>query len=166
MIFHKLFRHIGWLLLLSGVACAAPVAVEPEPTAVPIQEATPMSYPAPPDSQLNDPAAYPAPPDLPTAAPSRYPAPDTASTVWLVRPQGIQCETPALADMKAAVATLTAQNITVLATEEVEIPQVQACGYPTSLHYRVQISTADKATAEQLGWYEQGTSPTVNPADT
>lgn len=156
MIFHKVLRPIQLLWVLTAalgwLAACQPTTAEPTtvpivlPTAAPTAEAIPA---------------------LPTAMPLSTTIPETAETaVWLIRPQGIQCEPPTYASLKEAVVELETSQVDVLASAEEDIPQVQACGYPTSTHYKVQIRPADKATAEQLGWYEEGTVPPVNPADT
>ena len=156
MIFHKVLRprQLLWVLTaaLAWLAACQPTTAEPTtapivlPTAAPTAEAIPTT---------------------PTTMPPSTAIPETVETaVWLIRPQGIQCEPLQYANLSEAVAELEALKIEILASAEEDIPQVQACGYSTSTHYKVQINTADKATAEQLGWYEEGTVPPVNPADT
>jgi hypothetical protein len=155
MIFHKVLRptQLLWVLTaaLAWLVACQPTTAEPTtapivlPTAAPTTEAIPTPTTMPPSTAI----------------------PETVETaVWLIRPQGIQCEPVQYANLSEAVAELEALKIEILASAEEDIPQVQACGYSTSTHYKVQINTADKATAEQLGWYEEGTVPPVNPADT
>ena len=152
MIFHKVLRPRQLLWVLTA-ALAWLVACQPttaEPTTAPIVLPTAEAIPT-----------------TPTTMPPSTAIPETVETaVWLIRPQGIQCEPLQYANLSEAVAELEALKIEILASAEEDIPQVQACGYSTSTHYKVQINTADKATAEQLGWYEEGTVPPVNPADT
>lgn len=158
MIFHKVLRprQLLWVLTaaLAWLAACQPTTAEPTTAPIVLPTAAPTAE------------AIPAPTEMPMSTAIPEPTLPLESAVWLIRPQGIQCEPLQYANLSEAVAELEALKIEILASAEEDIPQVQACGYSTSTHYKVQINTADKATAEQLGWYEEGTVPPVNPADT
>ena len=110
-------------------------------------------YPGPLDS------GYPAP-SLPAPISPGYPAPSPGPTVdaypggfaALIRPAGLQCEDPSYADMDAAVAELEGAGIKVHEVSRVDMMVCEACGCPTSDHFRVLIEPADLAAALLLGW--------------
>jgi len=142
------------LLLLSVLVAALLVACSGETTTAP---ATPAGYPAPTLVQ-----GYPEPPtplptlegypELPTAAPlvGGYPA---GTTFWVLHPAGAQCEEPlTYPDLESATSALQEAGVTPLAAEEADLLVCEACGCPTSRHYRVQIDVADLGQAESLGW--------------
>ncbi|NKQ36535.1 MAG: hypothetical protein HF973_13070 [Chloroflexi bacterium] len=107
------------------------------------------SYPAPP-TVTPYPEGYPSPPPL---APTRDPYPAAEGSIWILRPVGIQCESPSdYPDIQAAVADLTAIGVEVNAQETIELVVTTVCGSPTSAHFRVQIDASDLANAELLGW--------------
>lgn len=125
------------------------------PTAVREIESAPetapddSSYPAPP-TITPFPEGYPA---IVTPAPTHDPYPAGEGTIWIIRPVGIQCESPNdYADIQAAVADLKAIGVETLAQEMIDIPVTAVCGAPTSAHFRVQINAPDLAKAELLGW--------------
>ncbi|MFZ0545836.1 MAG: hypothetical protein WAM60_10390 [Candidatus Promineifilaceae bacterium] len=93
---------------------------------------------------------YPA--ARPTADPaSAYPA--EASDGWVIRPAGEQCaDNLAYPTADSAVSDLEAAGINILAVEETELLVCDACGCPTSAHYRVLLSGEDLPTAISLGW--------------
>ena len=110
-------------------------------------------YPGPSDG------GYPAP-LLPTAIPPGYPAPSPQPTLdaypggfaILIRPAGQQCEDPTFADMDAAVAELESAGIKVHEVSRLDMLVCEACGCPTSEHFRVLIDPADLEIAQPLGW--------------
>lgn len=135
------------LLLLFAFLLAAcngdEVEDEPTPRPTPtIEEADPT-----PD---ND--GYPAPPTQPASG--GYPV--EAAEGWVIRPAGEQCaDNLAYPSADSAVADLEAAGVTVLAVEETELVVCEACGCPTSTHYRALIAGEDMVTAFSLGWQRE-----------
>lgn len=132
------------------------------PTAPTLTTDTPdeEGYPAP-----ESPDAYPAPGSEDSypepAGQEGYPPPSEAEPTldpypggmaFIERPAGLQCEDPIYPDLKSAETALEEAGITIQSAEEVELVVCQACGCPTSLHYRVTINPADLNTALSLGW--------------
>lgn len=104
--------------------------------------------------------AYPSLPE-PTAPAAGYPAPgegvESATETWVVLPAGEQCaDSLAYPSSDSAVATLEEAGVELLAVEETELLVCEACGCPTSTHYRVLISNEDLATAISFGWRPEG----------
>lgn len=135
----------------SGDALQTAPDAKPTATAVPIDQNT--------DEALE---AYPAEP-LPaaTALPADYPAPlptqdaYPGGLAWVQHPIGVQCEEgtlPGYETLEDAQATLTTAGIRVKEAEVIDIPMVQQCGQPSSVHYRLQIPAEDLQTALSLGW--------------
>jgi hypothetical protein len=127
------------------MATAQPPATNaaPEPTE------RPDGYPALPTATSSA-QGYPAPTQQ--VPPTGYPA-DMA--VWILRPYGAQCEdssTYLYQDVKAAAQALEEQGVSVLDMEAVGLMVCEACGCPTSEHFRLQINAQDLAAAEALGW--------------
>lgn len=173
----KKLTLIVYLLLVSlGSGCQAAAdeekPFEPTQTASPESDlrlpavgltvaapGSPEEYPPPIESNLvgspppifTEPTGYPVGP-FPTSTPYAYPA-DTA--FWIVRPAGLQCESPFYDDLDAATSTLKTGGIEVQQAEEVDLFVCQACGCPTSQTFRVLISAADLAAAEALGWTKE-----------
>jgi len=125
---------------------------------VPVMEPTtvPAGYPA---SEVIQPATptrdpnYPAPP---TYAPTVDPYP--GGLVWILHPVGIQCEestSPGYGDLREAVSTLTAAGVAVAKSEMTELVVTDACGSPTSAHYRAQIAADDLQTALSMEWTQE-----------
>jgi hypothetical protein len=113
----------------------------------------PEAYPPPSDSDSD---AYPPPP--PTPAQESYPDPESAATdlIWVIRPVGEQCAAETdYADLQAAVADLIAIGVHVETSETIDLIVCQACGCPTSAHFRAQIPASDFSDAEQLGWLQE-----------
>jgi hypothetical protein len=115
----------------------------------------PMPYPGIPATAVSNPEGYPAAQEIyPTIDP--YPA--DASTVWLLHPVGVQCEDTSTSkyqseqDVKAG---LTAAGFTVYDVTTTDMMVCQACGCPTSIHYRVEINEADLNKAIALGWTQE-----------
>jgi hypothetical protein len=76
--------------------------------------------------------------------------------VWIISPAGFQCEDePRYESLADARAHLSASGISVTSAEEVDLLVCEACGCPTSLHYRALISSSDVVTAAGLGWLEE-----------
>ena len=148
----QLFSLCGLLALLLG-ACS-PTVAEPEPTAPPVVLPTAVNtaVPIPTD-----------PPPTATLPPTSTPLTEEviqleteqSGTVWLIRPQGLQCEGNQFEDLKEAVNALTSRGVTVLASEEISLNVLAVCGAPTSTHYRVQIGVSDVDTAVGAGWTEE-----------
>ena len=107
-------------------------------------------YPGPDDNSALPATALPAGYPVPSRAPTRDPYP--SSYAILIRPAGVQCEDPLYADMDAAVADLKSAGVKVHEVSQVELMVCQACGCPTSNHYRVRIEPLDLETALTLGW--------------
>lgn len=117
-------------------------------------ETAPESYPPPP-TPLPTPEGYPALPTSPPL-PGAYDDIATEGPVWVLFPVGEQCADPAESryqDLAEAEAALTAAGITVFDAEMVDLLVCQACGCPTSAHYRVQIDGAQLGTAVSLDWF-------------
>lgn len=142
-----------FLLLLIAFLLAAcngeePVEEEPAPRATPTIEET--------EGGETDPAPDDGYPVEPTAAPgAAYPGRPAES--WVIRPAGEQCaESVAYPTSDSAVADLEAGGVELLAVEETELTVCEACGCPTSAHYRVLVSSDDVPTALSLGWQLEG----------
>jgi hypothetical protein len=140
------------LLALLLAACGSPTpAATPTTPATPDIANTPYPAPALPVTPVPE-AESGYPPPLPTPQlPSGYPA----NSTWLVRPAGIQCETPEYPDLEAAVAALADAGVTVQSAETISLPVCLACGCPTSEHYRVLIAPADVGAALALDWIQE-----------
>lgn len=111
--------------------------------ALPTPTPRPEGYPPPPTA-VPPPSSY---------AGDAYPAPE--DTIWVLFPVGEQCAQPEESeyeDLSDAVAALTAAGVTVNASEMTDLIVCQACGCPTSAHYRVQIDATQLETAVSLGW--------------
>lgn len=123
------------------------------PTAPTVETVTPdeEGYPAPSSEESSpEPAGqegYPPPSEpLPTRDP--YPG----GVAFIEHPAGLQCEDPIYPDLRSAEAALEEAGITIQNAEAVELVVCQACGCPTSLHYRISIDPADLDSALSLGW--------------
>lgn len=118
--------------------------------AAPEETATPNDYPAQPTASSPE-SGYPAAPE--EAAPSAaYPP---GEPVWVLYPLGEQCadeSTFAYASLQEAVSALEDAGVNVLSSETVDLMVCQACGCPTSEHYRIQILGEDVQTIRSLGW--------------
>jgi hypothetical protein len=153
---------IGLIIIGLLVACSSSSDVEPtsnpEPTltakpvetSIPLPTLTSPAYPPPvitaPDPTLL-PEGYPAPP-VPPPTLDPYPG----GVVWIVLPVGLQCEEPENTDIQLAIDTLKEAGVTVLSSEQISLEVCQACGCPTSGHYRAQIDPSGLSTALSLGW--------------
>ena len=91
--------------------------------------------------------AYP----VATPPPTLNPYPGGFAVILLAA--GAQCEEVAVPNLSAAIGMLEEAGIVVLAAEEIAMNVCQACGCPTSVHYRAQIHPEDLETAYELGWY-------------
>ena len=105
------------------------------------------SYPPPLELE-----AYPEPPsEVPT--PFSYPQ---GTSVWVIHAMGLQCEDPpAYPDLKTAIDTLAAAEINIQDSEEVGLMVCEACGCPTSTHFRILIDGSDLPKAINLGWRQE-----------
>lgn len=155
------------ILFIFLAACSAQVSPEePAATVPPVapsaapQEAigleTAEAYPAQPAAE-SLPGDYPsAPADTP---PEAYPAVGEAGLVWVIRSEGVQCETNSAPTgekgLQQAVESLAAAGITAEAWELTEMMVTAVCGSPTSTHYLVQIPAAELDKAVALGWAAQ-----------
>jgi hypothetical protein len=94
---------------------------------------------------------YP-PPSAPIVQPEAvYPGEEEAT--WIVLPVGIQCEGDGpYSDLDEAVLALDEAGVIVVDQTTIELAVPQACGQPTSEHFRVQILAAGLPQAENLGW--------------
>ena len=153
------------LLLVMITACRQPpdpgVATSPasepgEGRPTPTTGSTPTTasdgYPAPPlPTPTSPPDGYPAPEAAAaTPRPGAYPA--AGDVIWIVRPMGEQCADPAYDSLEEAVAALEAAGVSVSASEMTSLAVCQACGCPTSEHFRAQIDAEDLDKATGLGW--------------
>lgn len=111
----------------------------PEPI---IPEATPVP-------QI--PEGYPA---LPVFTPTPYIYPEDM-VFWMLHPAGFQCESPLYETLDQAVSALNADGVTVDSSEVINLMVCQACGCPTSEHYRVSIQAGDYEAAVALGWVRE-----------
>jgi hypothetical protein len=170
----KKLTLIAYLLLVS-LASACQAAADEEKLIEPTQAASPESdqrlpavgltvaapglleeYPPPIESNsvespppiFTEPTGYPIGP-FPTSTPFAYPA---GTTFWIVRPAGLQCESPVYEDLNAATSALQTGGIEVQEALEEDRIVCQACGCPTSQTFRALISAADLSAAEALGW--------------
>lgn len=124
---------------------------QPTATAVPIDQNNDEALEAYPADPL--PAATALPDDYPAPLPTQDPYP--GGLAWVQHPVGVQCEDgmlPGYETLEDAEATLTTAGIRVKEAEIIDIPMVQQCGQPTSVHYRLQIPAEDLQTALSLGW--------------
>jgi hypothetical protein len=140
------------LFALFLAACNGDPVEEEEPTARP----TPTTETVAPTLEGD---GYPAQPQ-PTDPAAAYPAAGEAQDLvegWVVLPAGEQCaDNLAYPTSDTAVAELEAAGLTPLAVEETELLVCEACGCPTSAHYRVLLSPEDMAIALSLGWQREG----------
>jgi hypothetical protein len=122
--------------------------------------ATPAQVTTTPDGGYPGPGQIPAPangypgqqtPPL-LAPPQAYPG---SGEIWLIRPAGIQCEGKEYPDLATAVAALESAGVQVIASELVSLMVCEACGCPTSEHYRMQVNLVDIPKAENLGWIRE-----------
>jgi hypothetical protein len=156
---------LGLLLLVAVLVACGPAGVpEGATTEAPEGDVAPRptvtSGPAP-ESETEAEEGYPAP-RAATATPEGYPAPPTAApreaypsadgTVWVIQPVGVQCEGDKYETLQEAVTELEEASVTVSASQSTSLMVCQACGCPTSEHFRVQIAAEDLDTAADLGW--------------
>lgn len=130
-----------------GLATVAPpTTIRPEPSPTTAEAYPPQPTPAPAAED-----EYPAP----AAPPTAYPA---DMRIWVLRPLGLQCEESEenqFASVDEAVASLSDAGIEVFESETVGLMVCEACGCPTSEHYRVQILRSDLLNAQMLGWSQE-----------
>jgi hypothetical protein len=94
---------------------------------------------------------YP-PPSEPVVQPEAV-YPGEEDTVWIVLPVGIQCEGDGpYSSLDEAVLALDEAGVIVVEQTTIELIVAQACGQPTSEHFRVQILAGGLPQAENLGW--------------
>ena len=134
----------------------AQTAVPALPTVPPDQDSIPTpeppdEYPPPGADEGNPgPAFLEGYPALPEPEPTRDPYPGGLAVIQ--HPAGLQCEEPLYPDLESATAALEGAGIAVQESEEIDLIVCEACGCPTSLHYRVLIDPADLDTALSLKW--------------
>lgn len=148
----KKYSLLLLIIALFLAACNGDTPEEEEPEARPTPT-TEVPESAPNESPNEEPQdGYPA--DQPTAPAAGYP--DAATEVWLVLPAGSQCaDALAYPDSASAVADLEAAGVEILAVEETELLVCEACGCPTSAHYRILLAADDIPTAIALGWQQE-----------
>lgn len=148
-----MMKRLLFVLIAVLLLAACSPGTEETPTAPAVNNtAVPGLEPAatvevPPATQT--PEGYPGvnvPELLPT---SPYPA---DAQYWLVRAAGLQCEDPAYPDLATAVKALEDAGVTILESEETSLGVCEACGCPTSQHFRVQVRGSDISRAQMLGW--------------
>ena len=163
----KYISIVGLILLLLLSACGGTSEEDPtKQSKSPTEEAAPAlpsvespsepGYPAPiaPDGYPGpqEPSSYPAPP-VSTPVPFAYPA---GTTFWMVHPAGLQCEEPlTYPELADAVAALEQNGVTIFETEAVNMMVCEACGCPTSEHYRINIDANNLDAAMMLGWIRE-----------
>jgi hypothetical protein len=161
--FKALMLMIVAMVLMSGCGASDADAPEAIPTLSGADEAPagepsaePAVYPAPEDVKPPTPTLDPNYPAPPTFAPTDEPYP--GGLVWIIRPVGIQCEestAPGYGDLREATSTLAAAGVAVAQSEMTELMVINACGSPTSAHYRVQIAAGDLQTALSMDWTQE-----------
>lgn len=148
-------------------ACGAPAAVE-EPVNQPAEPAPAVGEPSLAETAVPIEGAYPAQPAEPLPAegyppapalPDPYPAAGEGGLVWVIRPEGVQCEASDAPTgekgLQGAVEALEAAGVDAQAWELTEMMVTAVCGSPTSTHYLVQIPATALDKAISLGWAEQ-----------
>ncbi len=143
-------------------------APEADPDVFPRATLTPppVGEPIEPETASGSDTGYPAPPpaptlpegyEIPTPPASLNPYPEaTGNLIWILKPVGEQCaETPTTPDLQTAVADMIAFGIPVEASEMTDLIVCEACGCPTSAHFRLQIDSGYLGNAEVLGWFEE-----------
>lgn len=161
----KYILFSGLVLMLLITACGGdtaetptaevePLATEPAPALPTFDAVQPEpGYPGPETAEplpgSPDSSGYPAPPPA-TPAPESYPE---GTLFWMIHPVGLQCEeSPIYPQIEDAISALEEQGVEVLRSEPVSMLVCEACGCPTSEHYRVQIEAGDLETAIAIGW--------------
>jgi hypothetical protein len=175
MIRKQQLYYLGFFILLAALlaACGPPAPeleemTEPAATTAPADaEETAPRPTVTPDPNLADEeegeAGYPAQPaatavpqeegyPAPTPIPTIDPYPNADELVWVRRAAGEQCAESDPLEMREAMATLADAGIEVREQTSVEMAVCQACGCPTSLHFRAQIAPEDVPQATELGW--------------
>lgn len=151
------------------LATRADVTPTSEPAIVPADPTDePEGYPAGlPTATL--PAGYPeAPPE--DTSPDAYPANvdgdgggddeggETSGMIWILRPVARQCEeedSMPYATLDDAVLAVQSAGVTVFDSEMVGLFVCEACGCPTSDHFRLQIMAGDYTLVEGMGWLQE-----------
>lgn len=120
--------------------------LSPRPTVtpeLPVDEALPTGYEITPVSpvQLETVGGYP----------EEFPY------VWLVKPVGEQCseEDEPKTSLSSEVSALQDAGAIVSSTGNTYLIVCEACGCPTSEHYRVRVNKEDLELAQSLGWLEE-----------
>jgi hypothetical protein len=123
--------------------------VIPRPTITPVsgsEEEEPMP------ETTTVPEEYP-PPVAPAAQPEAV-YPGDEETVWILLPMGVQCEGDGpYSTLEEAVLALDEAGVIAVDQATIELPVAQACGQPSSEHFRVQILAAGLPQAESLDWH-------------
>lgn len=151
----------------------APTAVPPEPAGdAPLATVTPPAQPEGLESGADDDLIFDPDEGYPALAtaqpvPEEYPAPTAVSPpngyddavaeefAWVLFPVGEQCAEPeesVYQDLNEAITALAAAGVPVNDSEMTDLMVCEACGCPTSAHYRVQIDGNFVATAVSMGW--------------
>ena len=159
------------ILFVLLAACSAQVSVEepavtsqpadgnPEPLKAVVPETAVPADDAYPVQPITDPLPGDYPPASEAALPGSYPSVDEAGFVWIIRPEGVQCETSDAPTgekgLQNAVERLAAAGINAQDWELTEMMVTAVCGAPTSTHYLVQIPAAELDKATALGWTAQ-----------
>ncbi len=94
----------------------------------------------------------PLPPDYPAPIPQSTLEPYPGGFAIVIRPAGLQCEEETIKDVDAAVTELEGAGISVQEISRVELLVCEACGCPTTEHFRALIDPADTEAALLLGW--------------
>jgi hypothetical protein len=144
----KRFLVVALMMLVAGLFSGCGGNGEPADNDNTVPPA-PVTPPAEPPTEV--PAdGYPAPPPPPADA---YPA---ANRLWIIHPAGEQCaESLIFESLDEATTDLEEAGIIVFEAEEVGLMVCEACGCPTSQHFRAQIGANDLGRAMDLGWQEE-----------
>lgn len=80
---------------------------------------------------------------------------DQLDYVYVIKPKGMQCETPFFDSISDAQKELEGKSIRVEESNEVLLVVCLACSVcPESEHYVMKILRSDLSIAEELGWNE------------
>lgn len=161
------FHHLFLILVVLLVAACGPAGTAETPvpatlpaTTAPQEDVIPRPTVTPGDSEGQSeapgypalPTAQPTPDGYPAPLPTLDPYPAVEGYVWMLRPAGVQCDEGQPTTIQDVTAELTAANITTNVITTVSMNVCQACGCPSSVHFRAQVKAEDVGKAEAIGW--------------